>query len=89
MRTAARLNALHEGKIFAGDAERPADERKGAATSTYTLAAAGEPAVLGGEEGTVARQFEFKIAGLIEARTAETAKDPTPTLTVSAGPLGW
>ena len=62
MRTAARLNALHEGKIFAGDAERPADERKGAAASTYTLTAAGEPAVLGGEEGTVARQYRMKTA---------------------------
>lgn len=52
---AARLNRIREGKIFAGDAERPADEW-GAAAGRYAPTAAGEPVDLGGEEGTVARQ---------------------------------
>lgn len=86
---AARLNRIREGKIFAGDAERPADEW-GAATGTDTPAAAGERVNLGEEEGTAARQCGFQIAGSLEARTAETATGrPTPLSAVSAGPLGW
>jgi len=54
---AARLTRIREGKIFAGDAERPADEW-GAATGTDTPAAAGERVNLGEEEGTAARQSE-------------------------------
>lgn len=55
VRLAARLVAQREGKIFAGDAERPADEW-GAATGRYAPAAAGERVNLGEEEGTAARQ---------------------------------
>lgn len=109
-RVAARLaTQRNSGSAFNGSGQ---DGDRGAATSTYTLAAAGEPADLGGEEGTVARQcgsagrvrtgdllvmsqagyrcstaHETRIAGSIEARTAETAKDPTPSHAVSAAPL--
>ena len=60
-RIACRLTAVREGKIFAGDALRPAYE-EGAAAGTYTPTAAGEPVNLGGEEGTVARQYRMKTA---------------------------
>ena len=86
-RIAARLSAVREGKIFAGDAERPADEW-GAAAGTYTPTAAGERVNLGGEEGTVARQHGMKTAAS-PPRTAETAKGPMPPRAVSAVPLGW
>lgn len=86
-RTAARLRAIREAQVFAGDAERPAYE-EGAAAGTYTMTAAGEPAVLAGEEGTVARQYQMKTAAS-PPRTAETAKGPTPPRAVSAVPLGW
>lgn len=39
-RIACRLTAVREGKIFAGDAERPVSDEEGAATGTYTPAAA-------------------------------------------------
>lgn len=86
-RIAARLTAVREGKIFAGDAERPAYE-EGAAAGTYTPAAAGEPVNLGEEEGTVARQYRMKTAAS-PPRTAETAESPMPPRAVSAGPLSW
>lgn len=56
-RTAARLRAIREGKIFAGDAERPADEW-GAATGRYAPAAASgrrEAAADQGGDGSAGR----------------------------------
>ena len=59
-RVAARLaTQRNSGSAFKGSSQ---DDERGAAAGTYTPTAAGEPADLGGEEGTVARQYGMKTA---------------------------
>lgn len=82
-RIAARLTAVREGKIFAGDAERPVDE-DGAAPATGKT----PPLRSTANEGEGRRSIRIHDTAAPPPRTAEThPRCPTPC--VSAGPLGW